>query len=66
MSDPQFEYERLCIAIKKLFAAQEDAENNRLIQSKKILAVKLKREVIELMNPNKRIASQTILKYESK
>ena len=66
MSDPQFEYERLCFAVKKLFAAQEDAENNRLVQSKKMLAIKLKREVIELMNPSKRIATQTILKYEAK
>jgi len=66
MSDPQFEYERLCFAIKQLFAAQEDAENNRLVQSKKMLAIKLKREVIELMNPSKRIATQTIIKYEAK
>jgi hypothetical protein len=66
MSDYKFEYDRLCYAINKLFAAQEDADNNKLVQSKKMLALKMKREIIELMNPSKRIVSQTIINYESK
>jgi len=66
MNDYKFEYDRLCYAIHKLFAAQEDADNNKLVQSKKMLALKMKREIIELMNPDKRIVTQQVLKWESK
>ena len=66
MSDYKFEYERLCYAIQKLFAAQEDADNNKLVQSKKMLALKMKREIIELMHPGRRIVTQQVLKWEAK
>jgi hypothetical protein len=66
MSDSQFEYERLCYAVKKMIAAQEDAENNRNIQTKKLLASKLKREVIELLNPEKRLVTQSVINWERK
>jgi hypothetical protein len=66
ISDPNFEYERLCFAVKQMLSAMEDADNNKMINSKKMLAVKLKKQVIELMNPNKRILTQTNFDYEAK
>lgn len=66
MTDPHFEYQRLCSAVKQMIAAQEDADNNRLVQSKKLHAIKLKKEVIELMNPEKRIVTQQVMEWEGK
>lgn len=64
--DLQTQYDRLCAAVKQMLAAQEDADNNRMVQSKKMAANKIKREVIELMNPEKRIVSQSVMQWEGK
>jgi hypothetical protein len=66
MTDPQFEYLRLCAAVKNMLSAMEEADKNKLMQSKKMHAIKLKKEVIELMNPEKRIATQAAMEWEGR
>ena len=66
MTDAQFEYQRLCAAVKNMLAAQEEADKNKLMQSKRMHAIKLKKEVIELMNPEKRIVTQQVMEWEGK
>lgn len=66
MTDTQFEYQRLCAAVKNMLAAMEEADKNKLMQSKRLQAIKLKKEVIELMNPEKRIVTQQVMEWEGK
>jgi len=66
MTDPHFEYQRLCAAVKNMLAAMDEADKNKLMQSKKMHAIKLKKEVIELMNPEKRIATQAAMEWEGR
>lgn len=64
--DAKTKYDLLCTAVKKMLAAQEDADNNKTSQTKKVRAFELKKEVIVLMNPEKRIVSQATMMWEGK
>mgnify|MGYP001570443236 CR=1 FL=1 len=63
--DFELKYQTLSTLIQKLLAAQEDAKNNRTVQSKQIAVKRIENEILAEIN-NKPTASQSTMEWWGK